>query len=209
MRRPTAEESSLAPLHPGLADSCVQAVIAALPRTGMKPGPYIPVGVERLSFSGPSQGPLWAHARLRPQADGAEEFQGDLLLFEESGRVVASWEGIRYRRAPREAFLPASKPDQLLYRLHWREQEAGTPPSQTAGRWLLLGHDAQWLTALAHQLSERGARCSVVTSRGQEVGTLFEKAASQLDGTPTGVLLSFAAGVRQEPDEVTAEALER
>src|SRR5207244_1350752 len=97
--------------------------ILALPRAGVQPGPYIPVGVEWLSFSGLRQSDLWVHARLH-QAPG-EEFEGDVSLFEDDGRIVARWLRVRFRRAPRELFLSGetSQPDSILYELHWRAQE--------------------------------------------------------------------------------------
>ncbi len=162
MRAPRdAAEGAVAPLHPGLVDSCVQLVVAAFSARASADatGPFIPVGFERFRFAGPATFPLWAHARLRPSSDRADEFTGDVTLLGEDGQVVTQWDALRFRRAPRAAFLvgAANPADDLLCCLRWEPQEPVAGPGP-GGRWLLVG-DGGLGSALSGRLTETGATC--------------------------------------------------
>ncbi len=186
MRLPhDAEERDLAPLYPGLADSCVQAVIVALPDTGTQSDPYIPVGVERFWFGAPPRSALWVHTRLHPLREGFEEFEGDVVLFEEDGCVVARLEKLRFRRSPRALFLAATpaRSDDLLYQLRWRSQVMPATTAGTKERWLILGEDETLGRALAGELRPRGA--AVVSS--------FDEFEPQLRTDLTGAVLLATA----------------
>jgi acyl transferase domain-containing protein len=156
------EERSLAPLYPGLADSCVQAVIVAMSEASDSSDPYIPVGVERLWFGEPARTEMWVHATLHArQAHGIE---GDVVLFESDGRVVARLEKLRFRRAPRQLFLAgkATRADDLLYQMRWRTQEAPSTQINLNERWLIISDDT---TQLVQDLRQQGAthcRCEEV-----------------------------------------------
>ncbi len=179
------EERDLAPLYPGLADSCVQAVIVALPDAGNERDPYIPVGVERFWFSAPPRSALWVHTRLHPLSEGFEEFEGDVVLFEDGGRVVARLEKLRFRRAPRALFLAATpaRSDDLLYQLRWRSQAMPATTASTNERWLILSEDETLGRGLAGEL--RPHRAAGVSS--------FDEFEPQLRTDLTGVVLLATA----------------
>ena len=180
MRSPSsAEEEKVAVLHPGLADSCVQMVVAAASAQLASlagSGPFIPVGCEQVRFFGSAVLPLTAHARLQSQPQPADEFSGDVCLFGADGRIVAEWTGLRFRRAPRGAFLAErDSADALLYGLHWRPQElptSGTPPS---GRWLVLTDSERFSSTLTARLTAAGAICQREADPGNEplAGVVF------------------------------------
>jgi acyl transferase domain-containing protein/NADPH:quinone reductase-like Zn-dependent oxidoreductase/short-subunit dehydrogenase len=200
MRMPVGTEEQVAPLHPGLVDSCVQMVVAALPREGIKPGPYIPVGFEHFRFEGPVVYPLWAQARVRPVSAGTDEFTGDVSLFAEDGRIVADCQGLRFRRAPRAAFLagPSTSTDGLLYRVRWQALEQGPATTEPGGRWLLLGDTDDLGSLLAERISRSGSDCHLSAS-------LLGDFQHLLKGPLTDVVL--LSGVGEPGDLLSAQRL--
>ncbi len=90
-------------LHPVLLDSCFQ-LLGAAAFDRVEQATYVPVGVHRLTVYHRAGASLWGHARLRgdPAGGGAsasESLEGDLLLFDDAGGVVASIAGLSLRRA--------------------------------------------------------------------------------------------------------------
>jgi acyl transferase domain-containing protein/acyl carrier protein len=177
------------PLPPGLLDSCFQLVAACLPPEQISGQTYVPLGIDRLRHAGSATGSLWAHARLRqgeagPAAGGpaseerslrsdeqggvaahaAETLTADVLLFEESGRVVVSVEGLHLKRiAPDSLGRGSGKPEDWLYELRWETvSRPDVGPEGAAGAWLILADRGGIGQTLAGALRDRGGRCTLV-----------------------------------------------
>ncbi|HEV2145991.1 MAG TPA: acyltransferase domain-containing protein, partial [Longimicrobiaceae bacterium] len=95
----------MAPIHPGLADACIQLVAATSAEADSSTA-YVPVEVESFRLHRRPTGTLWAHARLRdPGGEEKEVESADVALVDDGGGVVAEIRGLRARRARRDALL--------------------------------------------------------------------------------------------------------
>ena len=150
-------------LHPAQIDACFQVLAGALPDVEGDAA-YIPIALDRFRFHGRPSGPLWCHAALRPRAEGQRDiWEGDLRLFEETGRVIAEMEGLRLKRAPREELMAGRQAPWLgwLYEAAWRREplEAARPAEAAPRTWILF-EDGRGLAAeFAARLEDRGDAC--------------------------------------------------
>jgi len=114
-------------IHPALLDSCLHLIGAALPAGGAElQEPFILMGLDRLRFFERPGEEFWAHVRLQPAPGGGaielrEAFAADLRLYASDGRLLGVAEGLRLRRAPREAVVrsAADRVPELLYEVAW------------------------------------------------------------------------------------------
>src|SRR5690606_19966516 len=92
--------------HPALLDACWQVFAATweAPDDG-KWATYMPVGIDAFRLFQRPAGRLWSYARLRQT--GRETRSGDLMVFDESGRLVAEVQGLHVKRATPEALQRA------------------------------------------------------------------------------------------------------
>lgn len=168
--------ASLAPrlgdysLHPGLIDSCFGALVMAQPMQVAES--FIPFGVEALHFHAPGpQGPLLAHAVVRHH--DARRLVGDIHLYTEDGRPVATLIGLEGRSASQSALLatgaePLAAP--ALYQLDWQPlaAPAGAAPAGAAptgvvtGPCLIFGDGLGLGDALAARLRQTGVAVNLV-----------------------------------------------
>ncbi|MBI1357399.1 MAG: SDR family NAD(P)-dependent oxidoreductase [Acidobacteria bacterium] len=165
-----AEQSGRYRIQPGLLDSFLQlsgAAVGAGAAARFTDGRAItvPVGMDRLLFHRPVEGPLWCHAAPR-EADPAraDEVVVDLRVFDEQGRPVVTVEGFRARRVSRAALGGSRRAESWLYQLEWREQQTAQSPSGAPGRWLILPDAAGFGAALAAELEAAGASCVLLDS---------------------------------------------
>ena len=169
MRWSEGDRSLSAPLHPGLIDACFQLVSAALPHAESDSSAYVPFAVDRLVLhTTPANGDLlWCRAVVRPARDAA-----DILLFTESGSRVLEVEGLRLRRAPREALLSLAFGNigDWFYKLDWRPRAVTGRPSTPISTWLILADGVGVADALSTMLDQRGDRAILVRH-----GTAFEQ----------------------------------
>ncbi|QQQ73411.1 alpha/beta fold hydrolase [Saccharothrix sp. 6-C] len=96
LRAPDGDEARPYLLHPGLVDSCLQAVMPAVPGDVS----VILVGVDEFTFHGYAGGPLLAHVVLH---DGrSDTLRADVAVHDEAGRRVVAFTGVRLRKVARE-----------------------------------------------------------------------------------------------------------
>src|SRR5207244_1853920 len=99
----------------------------------------------------------------------------DMCLFDQTGEVVATVEGLHLKRATRDALRRAARSvvSDWLYEVTWRQQSASTMPADGSiaeGNWLVLSDgDAAAGAHVARELARRGARVIVA-----EPGTQYE-----------------------------------
>jgi len=172
-------------LHPSLLDACFQSMAGAVPLEAdgsYSPHTYLPVGFKRVRAYDKPAGRMFAHVRrtvpeeARPSPESVE---GNVILTDESGRVLAELIGVRLARVRRTAAEggPTDVRD-WLYRIAWQEQPlepaaasdvkpgaeaapAGAPT--TTPTWLLFADRTGVADALAERLRAEGRRCVVVT----------------------------------------------
>ena len=119
-------------LHPSLLDGCFQSLIVTLERSNKF---YMPVGIKRLTYYGKPGKALWCHGRLTSVTD--EDLVGELQLFDDTGKVWVSVEGLRCRGLAAQHGNPIEQLKQWAYAWEWKSQPL--PPSQTkTGTWLVL-----------------------------------------------------------------------
>jgi acyl transferase domain-containing protein/pimeloyl-ACP methyl ester carboxylesterase/aryl carrier-like protein len=178
LRLSRSDEEQTDGLPAGLIDSCFQLVAATIAGVGSESTAYVPFAVERVRFHGRGSGTLWCHVTLRP-GTSREIFTADLQLFEESGRVVASFEGLHLKRAEREALLRGlqGQTDNWVHEIAWRALPALDAPTSEAARgvgpWLVLADRGGVGAALVERLQQLEAECRLVHPGGSL--TPFEK----------------------------------
>jgi acyl transferase domain-containing protein/acyl carrier protein len=178
-------------LHPALLDSCFQTV-GALHAEADVDYVFMPIGFGCLHRLDRAAGPLWCHAVVRAEPGGSEEMRAyDLRLFDETGRLVASVDGLRFRRASRAALLRVgrSRLDDSFYSLAWQPQSeangatcdpaspagapdhsAGRTPASAGHDWLIFADGSGLGTELARHLIASGERCTLVSPAGGRSG---------------------------------------
>ncbi|WP_338866156.1 SDR family NAD(P)-dependent oxidoreductase [Myxococcus stipitatus] len=134
-------------IHPVLLDACFQVVAAAVDEAaaGEHAGPAVPVLLEALRVHERPGAEVYCHVRSRAGQHGqggALDF--DLVLMDESGRVLVEALGLRMRRLE----VPAAERDtrELFFGQEWRAApapEASADGERIAGRWLLLGDGSE------------------------------------------------------------------
>ncbi|WP_447002267.1 SDR family NAD(P)-dependent oxidoreductase [Saccharothrix isguenensis] len=158
--RPAPESDFL--FHPATLDSCLQAVVAAVPALrDVGDRGFVLTGIERLRmYRAPSSATLWSRAELASTDDGMPTV--DVTVVDDSGTVFAELTGIRARPlvAPATSVAPGTDLNGWRHTLSWREVPA-TPTPADPGHWVLLcaGDDVD--AALADRLVASG--CGVTT----------------------------------------------
>ncbi len=139
-------------IHPVLLDAMFQSLGGA--RTeGTPQGIYVPIGVDRLELLAPSSAEMWSYGSLRDKDSAQREIiTVDLQLFDVSGRVIASVEGLRLKRATREAMRRFSQKtvEDCLYEIRWEPRPLG----ELDGPAAVLPHPSRLAEILGPRLAE-------------------------------------------------------
>jgi acyl transferase domain-containing protein/Zn-dependent alcohol dehydrogenase/short-subunit dehydrogenase/acyl carrier protein len=158
-------------LHPVLLDAAFQS-LAALLEPGAEGGPdglCLPVAIERVRFHAPLTASVWAHGRIRKRH--SRTVTGDVVLGDETGRVLVEVGGLRYQFLAGDPGGVALRRSDWLYSFAWRPQELpprrapdngdASPTRQRACSLLFMDSGGiGWQLALA--LSRQGERAVVV-----------------------------------------------
>jgi acyl transferase domain-containing protein/D-arabinose 1-dehydrogenase-like Zn-dependent alcohol dehydrogenase/acyl carrier protein len=157
--------------HPCLIDACEQSVAALLTADQVGSDHYLPMSIERISWSGLVPDSGWVHTRLRgARANGAVHI-GDADLYDNHGRLVLTLEGLTFARVAR------SQPAGLagLYAVEWRAEALQPLASATAeGRWLLIADSSELAVRLSERLRRNRQECVVVAAEGEFEQLLLE-----------------------------------
>lgn len=156
-----SEEAGRYRIHPSLLDACFQVVAALLPLD-----PYLPTAIETLRVYDSPTGDLWIHGirQAEDRADGT--FDGDALLFNADGRVIAEVRGLRLQRRKRAA---EETRHQWLYETRWertnpvdRIAKPSVPP-HLHGTWLIMAAQRELGSQLGTLLAALGEASILVT----------------------------------------------
>ncbi|EYF05471.1 Malonyl CoA-acyl carrier protein transacylase [Chondromyces apiculatus DSM 436] len=157
-----------------LLETCLQVLSTASGASFVDGGELslrVPVAIERVHVHRIPEGPCWAHAGLRDEADPRHDaVTGDVLLVDDDGELVLTLEGVRYQKATRQAMGRSAEVAQHddVYTLAWRRADAPfgiQPPTgepllgehlEGPGAWLLLTPPDSVGVPLARLLEARG-----------------------------------------------------
>ncbi|MCC7361295.1 MAG: type I polyketide synthase [Anaerolineales bacterium] len=156
-----ADEQAGYRLHPGLLDSCFQAIGAAayfdVAIAALGPGEvYVPIALGALDWLGGAE-PLWCRATVRA-ADAGETLTGEVQVYDVAGALLARLSGLQVRRVAASRLTGARglALARWLYEMQWQSQALNLPPLPTRGQWLLLAAGPGLAEAVAAELRTRG-----------------------------------------------------
>ncbi|QSX77637.1 SDR family NAD(P)-dependent oxidoreductase [Agrilutibacter solisilvae] len=138
-------------LHPALFDASLQSMLATLTARGDREL-YIPTGIEQLSFYRPAPASFWCHGGLRQAGQG--RIEGDIVLFDDTGEVIALARGVRAQALTRGNRSDVPRADDVFLEWDWQPQSAAT--GSVGGNWIVMGPPAR-VPALAEALFPAGA----------------------------------------------------
>lgn len=157
-------------LHPGLIDSCLQALAAFGPENKLgvvSSGSTmrIPFHAARMQIFGKFRpgSTIWMYGKLEDPGDGRDRVSM-IQLFTEEGELLAQIGGFESRPVTRSALLASLQEDtsKWQYEVEWQAlpplaaEEA--PPAEAAA-WLMLADASGTATELANRLRLRGDLC--------------------------------------------------
>ena len=175
-------------LHPALFDASLQSILTTLTARGDN-DLYIPTGIDRLVLHRPTGDAFWCHGGLQHAGNGL--IRGDIVLFDDDGRLIASAQGVRAQALTRKERDDLRGLDDWLYA--WRWQPAADRALRKGGRWLLVHGDALPADALAQAMREAGAAdvrtLSVDALAIDTAGLPVDVDPAQIDGVVFGGLL--------------------
>ena len=182
-------------LHPALFDASLQSILTTLTARGDN-DLYIPTGIDRLVLHRPTGDAFWCHGGLQHAGNGL--IRGDIVLFDDAGRLIASAQGVRAQALTRKQRDDLREIDDWLYA--WRWQPAARAPLRVGGRWLLVHDAASPADALAQALRAAGAA---------DVQALPADAfADGLDAVNDAIDAAAFDGVMFDPAAPTADAVD-
>jgi acyl transferase domain-containing protein/NADPH:quinone reductase-like Zn-dependent oxidoreductase/acyl carrier protein/ubiquinone/menaquinone biosynthesis C-methylase UbiE len=111
--------------HPSLLDSCFQTLLGASLDAGLHAALYLPVRIRRLVYWRSPANRVWCRARL--SSITGSQLTGDLELFDESGKCVASVQGFVCEKLQQNA----SPTDGRLYEFRWQLRPLSIPAGFT------------------------------------------------------------------------------
>ncbi len=166
---------------PGLIDSCIQPFCILGPEMvwGDRPGEtpdddiYVPFSISRLVVHerAGAAGPMWCRTHYH-RSDDRGSLTGDVLLFDDQGRLLLELREFRARRLSRAVLeRVASAADTAanwLYEPVWSRAERTEAVAATlsdAQHWLLLADGGGVGRKLAALLEARGQRCVIIEAQ--------------------------------------------
>lgn len=114
-------------LHPALLDACFQVVFALLYQNESHNDPFVPVGCQRLKVYRTQVSHLWSYVKLHPTKQLQQTNRtADLDLITPDGQLIASVEGLQFKRASRQALLGSLQPNwkDWLYQIEWQTKSS-------------------------------------------------------------------------------------
>lgn len=138
-------------LHPGLIDSMLQVLTAAVDKQADEA--LVPFGFEEFRWYAPLQGTtLWSHIQLRPAQGASDEVLSDVSLYAADGRLIAEARGWSARRMASRNLVreKAGALDDALYAMRWDETTLAATPM--TGVWLVVGEQPEAVERLAQAM---------------------------------------------------------
>lgn len=111
--------------HPALFDSCLQ-VLAAISISGDRNVVYLPVGMDSVHIYSRPDIQMWSYAEMRSNGESSQMTKTiDLTIFAQDGRLVASIEGLQFKKTNPDALIRDSQESlqDWIYKVEWRPTE--------------------------------------------------------------------------------------
>jgi acyl transferase domain-containing protein len=164
---PSALESDVGQyhVHPVLLDAAFQVLMATFPDTA-RADTFLPVSIETLQIRRRAGKNIWGHARLRPHdGTGDEIVTSDLNIYDDTGDLIARFEGFSCKHASRESVLRSVRSDEAdsLYEVTWqsraRERKLEPLSRGEAVSWVIFADKHGVGAELANRLEAQGDHC--------------------------------------------------
>ncbi len=142
-------------LHPGLLDSTFQALGFTQPDPDAAFEVRIPVGLDRLAWSGPAGGACWCWTSVERRATRAV---GRIRLLDSVGATLLAVDGLVLLPAPRESLLAAVRRGPPFHHVEWRRvpDRRARAVAATPRPWIVAGDRSGIAPLLASELAARG-----------------------------------------------------
>ena len=150
-------DSSMYQIHPALLDACFQLLLAALPEDDK--ATYLPIDLGSLTVHHRPvvSEHLYAYAQIIE--NHSEMLVGNVLLLDETGRVLISVDDLRMKRLEQQS----DSLDDWLYEVRWQPVEKGEVVQPASpGRWAIFADSVGIGDALAAELKLRGEDVIIV-----------------------------------------------
>ena len=150
-------------LHPALFDAALQSTLTTLTARGDF-DLYIPTGIDHLQLYQSTCDDFWCYGGLQSASHGI--VIGDIVLFNDSGELIAEASGVRAQALTRKERSDLKEIDTWLYQWSWKEKSLETTGS--GGRWMVLANDSIDAELLAQKLAEVGTDHAVLVLLGDQ-----------------------------------------
>ncbi len=161
-------------IHPGLMDSLFQhgcnGIPGGVPWIKEEGVLYVPFSAGNLRFYEvpPSEG-IWCYYKLKTGSrENKELFGGDLVMFNDEGRVLLEAQDFNLKRTPVEGLLRSEQRlGDIVYEFDWETVTLAEDPKKAAavkGTWLVLGNGDEFDAVLRGEMEKRGADVVTVTA---------------------------------------------
>ena len=158
-------------MHPALLDISFQILGMALPFVNgeeIQGNIYLPMGLDSYRIFQRASKAAWCYGTIRPGfTEGGETFIGDIRMFDSDGNLLAEINGLRFKRALRQA-LQRMKEDNFskwFYETKWqplKNGKSGIVNFSHSGRWLIFADRGGIGEGLANLFKERGEETYLV-----------------------------------------------
>lgn len=179
LRQPTTVGVEQYRLHPGLLDSMLQSLAAAVsvPRGDA----LVPFSFESFRWLAQrSHYELWSHVVVRASESTTDEVVSDVVLYAADGTTLAQATGFRTRRVASRDLLreTAGGLEHAAYGLHWIESTNRISDlSSQRGNWGVAGHDRIVIDSLCEALRAAGqsnVHALPLTAQGMDLSPAFD-----------------------------------
>lgn len=150
-------------LHPALFDAALQSTLTTLTARGDF-DLYIPTGIDYLQLHQSTGDAFWCYGGLQSASHGI--VTGDIVLFNDSGELIAEASGVRAQALTRKERSDLKEIDSWLYQWSWKQKPLETTGS--GGRWMVLADDSIDAELLAEKLADLGAVHTTLVLLGEQ-----------------------------------------
>lgn len=150
-------------LHPALFDAALQSTLTTLTARGDF-DLYIPTGIDYLQLYQGTGDAFWCYGGLQSASHGV--VTGDIVLFNDSGELIAEASGVRAQALTRKERSDLKEVDTWLYQWSWKQKSLETTDS--GGRWMVLADDSIYAELLAQKLADLGAVHTILVLVGDQ-----------------------------------------
>lgn len=157
--------------HPALLDACLHALFCTLTIDGedadMRGDVYLPVAIRRFAILRPAGARHFVHCILRDKTPD-RSFEGDVRIYDEEGRLVATAEGLRCQNLSQSETGIPDKVQSWLYEYQWEKQGLVQAAADGQARTFLLLADHKGVGLRVRELLRRSGHRVIRVAAGSE-----------------------------------------